>query len=130
MGPDEEQEKIVWTAFRRFKGRIQIDPRGEALRAAKGWGDRRNTVWTDGSRLEDGRVGAVVVWWREAGREPPRIGPNTGRRYTPDWREAGWAGRRYHLGRNKEVYDAELYALYRATKVLEERGEENRNYTI
>ena len=34
------------------------------------------------------------------------------------------------MGRKKEVFDAELYALYRATKILEERREEGQDYTI
>ena len=66
-----EQEKIEWTRSRRFQGKIRIDSRGKAYQAAKNWSDRRNTIWTDGSRLEDGRVGAAAVWWREAGKEPP-----------------------------------------------------------
>ena len=36
----------------------------------------------DGSRLENDRVGAAAVWWREAGGEPPWIGPSTGRSST------------------------------------------------
>lgn len=44
--------------------------------------------------------------------------------------EARWTGRSYHLGRNKEMFDAELYALYRASKILEERGEESQNCII
>jgi hypothetical protein len=28
----------------------------------------------------------------------------------------GWAGRRYHLGSNKEVFDAETYAIYQAPR--------------
>lgn len=55
----------------------------------RGWGDRRDTVWTDGSYQEDGRVGAAAVSWEEA--------------------------RRYHPGLNKEVFDAELCALYQAS---------------
>ena len=39
-------------------------------------------------------------------------------------------GRRYRLGKNKEVFDAELYALYQASEILEERGEQGQEYTI
>ena len=92
--------------------------------------DKKNSIWTDGSRLEDGSVGAAAVWWEEEGRPSPWVGPVTGRAYAPGWGEAGWAGRRYRLGKNKEVFDAELYALYRATKILEERGEQGQDYTI
>ena len=64
------------------------------------------------------------------GVEPPWIGLNTGRRYTPGRRDAGWTGRRSHLGKNKEVFDAELYALYQAAKIVDERREEGQDYTI
>ena len=53
------------------------------------------------SSLEDRRVGAAAVWWREGGVESPWVRPNTGRRYTPSWRDEGWTGRRYHLGKIK-----------------------------
>ena len=106
-----------------------VDLRGEALRVAKNWRDK-NTIWTDGSRLEDRRVGAAAVWWREEGLEPPWKGPSTGRRYTPGRRDAGWTGRRFRLGKNKEVFDAVLYALYQAAKIMDERREEGQDYTI
>ena len=61
----------------------------EALRTAKEW-NLPHTVWTDGSRQEDGAVGAACVW-----RSP----------------EGGWTGRRFHLGKNKEVFDAEVFAV-------------------
>ena len=47
-----------------------------AVETAREWED--NTTWTDGSRLDDGRVGTVVVWWQE---EICRRGP--GRMHTP-----------------------------------------------
>ena len=47
------------------------------------------------------------------------------------WRSAeGWTGRRYHLGTNKEVFDAEVFAIYRALHVLAQRQESGRRYTI
>ena len=92
--------------------------------------DKRNLIWMDGGRLEDGSLGATVVWWREERVEPPWTGSATGRRYTPGRREAGWTGRRYRLDRNKEVFDAELYALCQAPNTFDERGEEGQDYTI
>jgi hypothetical protein len=50
-------------------------------------------IWTDGSRDDLGNVGAAVAW--EEGTE--------------------WTGLKYRLGRNKEVFDAELFALLPAT---------------
>ena len=42
----------------------------------------------------------------------------------------GWNGRRYHLGSNKEDFDAEVFAVYRALSVIEQRQERERQYTI
>lgn len=42
----------------------------------------------------------------------------------------GWTGRRYHLGNNKEVFDAETYAILRALKIFDRRQESGRSYTI
>jgi hypothetical protein len=53
-------------------------------------------IWTDGSRDDLGNVGAAVAW--KEGTE--------------------WKGLKYRLGRNKEVFDAELFALLRATIMI------------
>ena len=74
---------------------------------AQNW-RRTGTVWTDGSRLDSGAVGAACAWQTEE----------------------GWTGRRFHLGTNKEVFDAEVYAIYQALRVFEERGQTGRKYTI
>ena len=47
-----------------------MEKKEEALRTAKEW-DRPDTVWTDGSRREDGAVGAACVW-----RSPEGGGPD------------------------------------------------------
>ena len=60
--PGEEggsAEKQEWDEGRRFGGRILVE-KEEALRTAKE-GSRPDTVWTDGSRQEDGAVGAACV---------------------------------------------------------------------
>ena len=57
----------------------------------------RSTVWTDGSRFDTGEAGAACVWKREDG---------------------SWTGRRFHLGANKDVFDAEVFAIYQALKAL------------
>ena len=67
-----------------------------------------NTAWTDGSRLDDKRVGAVSVW-----RKPE-----------------GWGGRRLHLGSNKEVFDTEVFAIYQALLWFEQRQGSGRRYTL
>ena len=42
----------------------------------------------------------------------------------------GWTGRRFQLGKNKEVFDAEVFAVWQALRALEQRSERNREYTI
>ena len=42
----------------------------------------------------------------------------------------GWTGRRFHLGTNKEVFDAEVYAIYQALRIFEERGQSGEKYTV
>ena len=91
-----------------FQGRVHVDSREEALAATLEWKDQSGTVWTDGSRLENGKVGAAAVWWEE-GR----------------WRDAGT-----FLGTNKEVFDAEVFAILQAIRLLDARGECGRSYTI
>ena len=91
---------------RRFPAQVVVDDREPALETAKTW-RRPDTMWTDGSRQEDGRVGAACVWRTQQ----------------------GWTGRRYHLGSNK-VFDAEVFAVYRALDVIDQRQETGRRYTV
>ena len=100
-------EKQEWEEGRRFGGRIVVEKKEEALRTAREW-DRPDTVWTDGSRQENGRVGAACVW---------RNGE-------------GWTGRRFYLGTNKEVFDAEVFAVYQALRTIEQRQERGHGYTV
>ena len=53
-------------------------------------------------------TGAAFVWWR------------------PD----GWSGRRFHLATNKEVFDAEVFAIFQALLWLDQRQESGRRYTL
>ena len=102
--PGEEVEPQVWSEGRAYPGKCNILPESVALEQAKN--ERaEGTIWTDGSRLEDGRVGAACSW---------------------QTRE-GWTGRRFFLSNNK-VFDAELFAICRAVRVLEARGQEGRRY--
>ena len=87
---------------------IVVEKKEEALRTAKEWA-RPDTVWTDGSRQEDGAVGAACVW-----RSP----------------EGGWSGRRFQLGKNKVVFDAEGLAMWQELRALEQRNEHGHEYTI
>ena len=91
----------------------------EALRTASGWQEKRGAIWTDGPRLDDGKS--------RGRRRPIRRRPE--QELSPIRQAAGWAGRRYHLGRN-EVFDAELYMLYQALQTFGDRNEQGRRYTI
>ena len=114
-----------------FPGKVIGGEAEEALAVAKAWkGGAR--IQADGSRLDDGRVGAAVVWREE---HIPR--PSEGQRegafrppYHPRAQPTGWTGCRCHLGDNKEVFDAEIFALYQALKMFEARNEEGASYTV
>ena len=42
----------------------------------------------------------------------------------------GWTGRRFQLGTNKEVFDAEAFAIYQALRALDQRQERGSRYTV
>ena len=42
---------------------------------------------------------------------------------------SGWTGRHFHLGSNKDVFDAEAYAIYQALSIMDQRQESRRRYT-
>ena len=47
------------------------------------------------------------------------------------WRApSGLSGSRYHLGNNKEAFDAEVYAIYQAPRILDQRQESGHRYTV
>jgi len=88
------------TEKRRLKGEVIIQDEKQALVEARL--EREGLVfWTDGARKEDEWVGCAVVW-KEEGR---------------------WNKRRIHLGRQKEAFDAEMYAMWEAMKVADEMAE-------
>ena len=92
---------------RRIAGQIVMGKREEAINTARGH-RRENTVWTDGSRLEDKRVSTAFVW-RSASK---------------------WSGRRFHLGKNKEAFDAEVFAIYQALLWVERHQATGGRFTI
>ena len=59
--------------------------------------------------FRSGAVGAACVW-----RSP----------------EGGWTGRRFQLGKNKEVFDVEVFAVWQALRALEQRKERDHEYNI
>ena len=57
------------------------------------------------SRLKSKEVGAACTWQTHS----------------------GWTGHRFCLGSNKEVFDAEIYAIYQALHILDQSGH---RYTV
>lgn len=83
LKPDEQLEEMKWGRYKCFPVEIEIEEKKEAARAAIEWEDRKKMIWTDGSRLDDGSVGAACVWWKEEGPAPPRWRAQNGRIHTP-----------------------------------------------
>ena len=104
----ETCEVQVWDTLREFQGEVIVDSKEEALRTAQEWADQERAVWTDGSRLDNGRVGAAWAWLQSG-----------------EWKEHG-----IFLGTNKEAFDAEVYAIGEAANLLDERGETGQSYVI
>jgi ribonuclease HI len=124
-------EEMTWGDSRKLQGKLVVEEKEAATKTAKTWGEKENTIWTDGSRLDDKKVGCAMVWWEPANENPdPWVGRNTGRTYYPLPSNEGWTGKRFHLGSNKEVFDAELYAIYQAVMRFAQREEYNTEYTI
>jgi len=91
------------TAKRCLQGKVIIQDEEQVLEEAKL--ERSGLVlWTDGLKEEDEWVGCAVVW-----KEGER-----------------WNKRRTHLGRQKEAFDAEMYAMSEAMKIVDEKAEKEK----
>ncbi|KAI5784867.1 hypothetical protein FPQ18DRAFT_394980 [Pyronema domesticum] len=78
-------EKSYLETGKAFEGDIMPDSEEIiAKRVAEEWPHRINTVSTDGSRLDDGKVGGCVAWSDSSGE---------------------WIGEKMHQGTNKEMHD-------------------------
>ena len=84
-----------------MRAEVVVEKKKDALRVAMEWSDHQGTVWTDGSRLEDGAVGAALAFKRR-----DRL-----------------VGKGTYLGKNKEVFDAEVFAILQALNLLNNREE-------
>lgn len=70
--------------------------KSKTIETAKG--DQANfTLWCDGSKLNHGRTGAVVVWKQDN----------------------DWLTQKTTLGKNKEIFDAEIWGIFEAVKAAE-----------
>jgi len=103
--PEEFRERRIYQPTtlpkvrKSLKGKVIIQEEEEAKREAVM--EREGLVlWTDGARKEDEWTGCAVVWKREK-----------------------WEKRRIHLGRQKEAFDAEMYAMSEAVKIANEIAE-------
>ncbi|KAA8895078.1 hypothetical protein FN846DRAFT_894477 [Sphaerosporella brunnea] len=86
-----EATTMLWTRSS-LKGRVIVENTESAKATAEAWTDNPNkgiAVFTDGSKVEDGWTGCVALWnlWH-------------------------WQGRKMSMDCNKEVFDAELYAIW------------------
>lgn len=89
--PSEGFEIATTPKNREFLGKVIIEPAKEAEDNA--YKERKGLVlWTDGSRLESGAIGAGIAY------KKANI----------------WKEKAISLGRTKEVFDAELYAIKEA----------------
>ena len=85
------------------------------------------SIW---SRLDDRGVGVAAVWREEAHTPPPWKGASAGAAYHPKRRAVGWARRRSHLGRYKEVFNPGLYALHRSLGAFDDTSEHDCRSTV
>ncbi|KKA16155.1 reverse transcriptase, partial [Rasamsonia emersonii CBS 393.64] len=95
VDPSEGFEETMWTPAGPFPGQIKVLPMEEAIQAAQ----RARpglTLWSDGSRLENGRTGAGIAWQNPQG---------------------AWQSQEIPLGKGKEVFDAELMGVCRALEL-------------
>ena len=93
-GPPEGFKSTIQTTSSQFPGQIEVLPDPEALAAAQSLAGL--AVWSDGSRLENGRCGAGIAW-----QEPGKA-----------WKIQGIS-----LGKGYEVFDAELHGVVQALQV-------------
>ena len=104
----ETAEVQAWEEFKEMRARVIVEKKEETLKVAKGWTNQQRTIWTDGSRLEGGEVGAAIAF-----RE-----------------NCTWTRKGTYLGKNKEVFDTEVYAICQALETLDSRNEMGQSYTI
>ena len=100
MGRGGTAEIQTWEEFKELRAEVIVEKKEGALRTAREWTEHQGTVWTDGSRLESGAVGAEVAF---------RAGD-------------GWVKKGTYLGKNKEVFDVEVFAILQALDIINSRG--------
>ena len=99
VDPSGGFERTVETCSEAFPGEIVIKEAEEALRKVQEAGQGL-MLWSDGSQLENGRVGAGVAW-------KPKHSP--------------WKTEEIPLGKRLEVFDAELHDVCSALEIAQKR---------
>ena len=100
IDPAEGVEPILAMSVQSFPGKICIEEKSKAIEIAKKAEDRVNlTLWCDGSKLDQGGAGAAVVWKLDN----------------------EWLTQKVTLGKNKEIFDAEMWGISEAVKIAEPR---------
>jgi len=92
--PSEGFESMIQTTSSQFPGRIEMPPCPEALAAAQSL-SHGLAIWSDGSKLENGRCEAGLAWQEPGGT----------------WKTQG-----FPLGRGYVVFDAELLGVVRNSR--------------
>ena len=128
------------------KDKVEIAKAGKE--EAEAMGKDMNTIWTDGSRQRDGRVGVGIAWlegpreesgrrlvtkrrdFRTAGQRKDGRGGYLGVERSLVAHQPGWRSNGFRLGGGREAYDAEVAAIVYAMVHFEMRGQEGHDYTI
>jgi ribonuclease HI len=108
IDPAEGVEPIVETRPDYFPGVIHVENTETATKTAKDPTQSGLVLWSDGSKLETGGTGAAVVWNRDE----------------------NWSMLRTTLGKNNEIFDAELWGVSDALKVALEVAHPNEAVTV
>ena len=82
-----------------FPGKICIEEKCKAIEIAKKADDRADLIlWCDGSKLDQGETGAAVIWKLDN----------------------EWLTQKVTLGKNKEIFDAEMWGISEVVKIVEQ----------
>ena len=104
----ETAEAQMWEEFKEMRAEVIVEKKEDTLRTAREWLEHQGTVWTDGSRLGCGSVGAALAF---------RVGDR-------------WVKRGTYLGKNKEVFDAKVFAILQAARLLNDGEEWGQQCTV
>ena len=98
IDPAEGTEPIQTVPNSVFPGELIIEDRKKAIVEAKS-GKAHFKLWCDGSKLEKGGTGAAVVWKSHISQK--------------------WQEQKLSLGLNKEIFDAKMWGVSEAFKIVE-----------